>query len=294
MPARSMQRLDRRPQRQRHVDRAADRRDERLSGAAGLRYAPIIRCARRPSSWPSGCRIPRRESARGRRIRARLPDRRHAVRGARLLLCRPDRRAQFRAPAAGAEECSRHGQRAGADPRRHPEGQGLRARRGSADKYHGVNKFDVITGAQAKAPANAPSYTKVFAESLVREARGGRPHRRDHRRDALRHRARPVRRGVSRRASSMSASPSSMPLPSPPALPPKASSRSPRSTRPSCSAPMTRWCMTSRSRSCRCAFRSTAPVSSAPTGRPIAAPSTPAFWPRCPALSSWRRPTRPS
>ncbi len=41
----------------------------------------------------------------------------------------------------------------------------------SADKYHGVNKFDVITGQQVKAPANAPTYTKVFAEALIKEAR---------------------------------------------------------------------------------------------------------------------------
>ena len=41
----------------------------------------------------------------------------------------------------------------------------------SADKYHGVVKFDVVTGAQAKPPANAPHYTKVFAESLIKEAR---------------------------------------------------------------------------------------------------------------------------
>src|SRR4051794_27540962 len=41
----------------------------------------------------------------------------------------------------------------------------------SADKYHGVVTFDVVTGAQAKPRANAPSYTKVFAESLVKEAR---------------------------------------------------------------------------------------------------------------------------
>ncbi|MFZ1773961.1 MAG: transketolase C-terminal domain-containing protein, partial [Rhizobiaceae bacterium] len=34
-----------------------------------------------------------------------------------------------------------------------------------------VNKFDVITGAQAKAPANAPAYTRVFADSLIEEAR---------------------------------------------------------------------------------------------------------------------------
>ncbi|MGY8960633.1 MAG: transketolase C-terminal domain-containing protein, partial [Alphaproteobacteria bacterium] len=41
----------------------------------------------------------------------------------------------------------------------------------SADKYHGVSKFDVITGAQAKGPSNAPAYTKVFAQSLIKEAK---------------------------------------------------------------------------------------------------------------------------
>src|SRR5690606_33206047 len=51
------------------------------------------------------------------------------------------------------------------------KGKGYGPAEKAADKYHGVNKFDVISGAQAKAPANAPSYTKVFAESLVREAR---------------------------------------------------------------------------------------------------------------------------
>jgi 1-deoxy-D-xylulose-5-phosphate synthase len=51
------------------------------------------------------------------------------------------------------------------------KGKGYAPAEESADKYHGVNKFDVITGAQAKAPANAPSYTKVFAESLIQEAR---------------------------------------------------------------------------------------------------------------------------
>ncbi len=50
------------------------------------------------------------------------------------------------------------------------KGKGYAPAEAAADKYHGVNKFDVITGAQAKAPANAPSYTNVFAESLIREA----------------------------------------------------------------------------------------------------------------------------
>ncbi|MBN9241387.1 MAG: 1-deoxy-D-xylulose-5-phosphate synthase [Mesorhizobium sp.] len=50
------------------------------------------------------------------------------------------------------------------------KGKGYAPAEAAADKYHGVNRFDVITGAQAKAPANAPSYTNVFAESLIREA----------------------------------------------------------------------------------------------------------------------------
>ncbi len=50
------------------------------------------------------------------------------------------------------------------------KGKGYAPAEEAADKYHGVSKFDVITGAQAKAPANAPSYTKVFAQSLIQEA----------------------------------------------------------------------------------------------------------------------------
>ena len=51
------------------------------------------------------------------------------------------------------------------------KGKGYAPAEAAADKYHGVNKFDVITGAQAKAPANAPAYTRVFADSLMKEAR---------------------------------------------------------------------------------------------------------------------------
>jgi 1-deoxy-D-xylulose-5-phosphate synthase len=50
------------------------------------------------------------------------------------------------------------------------KGKGYPPAEAAADKYHGVNKFDVITGTQAKAPANAPSYTSVFGSSLVIEA----------------------------------------------------------------------------------------------------------------------------
>ncbi|WP_020184429.1 1-deoxy-D-xylulose-5-phosphate synthase [Methylopila sp. 73B] len=51
------------------------------------------------------------------------------------------------------------------------KGKGYAPAEASADKYHGVSAFDVVSGAQAKAVANAPSYTKVFAQSLIAEAR---------------------------------------------------------------------------------------------------------------------------
>ncbi|TCQ12192.1 1-deoxy-D-xylulose-5-phosphate synthase [Rhizobium sp. PP-F2F-G36] len=50
------------------------------------------------------------------------------------------------------------------------KGKGYAPAEAAADKYHGVNTFDVITGAQAKAKPNAPSYTAIFAETLVQEA----------------------------------------------------------------------------------------------------------------------------
>jgi 1-deoxy-D-xylulose-5-phosphate synthase len=50
------------------------------------------------------------------------------------------------------------------------KGKGYAPAEAAADKYHGVNKFNVITGAQAKPSSNAPSYTRVFAEALVQEA----------------------------------------------------------------------------------------------------------------------------
>jgi len=50
------------------------------------------------------------------------------------------------------------------------KGKGYAPAEAAADKYHGVNKFDVITGAQTKVKPNAPSYTSVFADALVQEA----------------------------------------------------------------------------------------------------------------------------
>jgi 1-deoxy-D-xylulose-5-phosphate synthase len=51
------------------------------------------------------------------------------------------------------------------------KGKGYPPAETSADKYHGVVAFDVATGTQAKSKAAAPAYTKVFAESLIKEAR---------------------------------------------------------------------------------------------------------------------------
>ena len=51
------------------------------------------------------------------------------------------------------------------------KGKGYAPAETSADKYHGVVKFDVPTGAQAKSKSTAPQYTKVFGESLIKEAR---------------------------------------------------------------------------------------------------------------------------
>jgi len=51
------------------------------------------------------------------------------------------------------------------------KGKGYAPAETSADKYHGVVKFDVATGAQAKSKSTAPQYTKVFADALIKEAR---------------------------------------------------------------------------------------------------------------------------
>ena len=51
------------------------------------------------------------------------------------------------------------------------KGKGYGPAEASADKYHGVVKFDVATGAQQKSTPKAPSYTGVFAKALIAEAK---------------------------------------------------------------------------------------------------------------------------
>ncbi len=50
------------------------------------------------------------------------------------------------------------------------KGKGYRPAESSDDKYHGVNKFDVVTGAQVKSTANTPTYTKVYGDTLAKHA----------------------------------------------------------------------------------------------------------------------------
>ncbi|AOO81069.1 1-deoxy-D-xylulose-5-phosphate synthase [Bosea vaviloviae] len=51
------------------------------------------------------------------------------------------------------------------------KGKGYAPAEATPDKYHAVVKFDPVTGQQAKAPANAPSYTSVFGNALIKAAR---------------------------------------------------------------------------------------------------------------------------
>ncbi|OSZ63163.1 1-deoxy-D-xylulose-5-phosphate synthase [Sphingomonas sp. IBVSS2] len=50
------------------------------------------------------------------------------------------------------------------------KGKGYAPAEAAADKYHGVQKFDVITGTQAKAPPGPPAYQNVFADQLIKDA----------------------------------------------------------------------------------------------------------------------------
>ncbi len=50
------------------------------------------------------------------------------------------------------------------------KGKGYKPAESSGDKYHGVSKFNISTGEQTKSNSNIPSYTKVFAETLIKHA----------------------------------------------------------------------------------------------------------------------------
>jgi len=52
------------------------------------------------------------------------------------------------------------------------KGKGYAPAEAASDKYHGVQKFDVVSGKQDKGPVGPPAYQNVFAEALIREAQG--------------------------------------------------------------------------------------------------------------------------
>ncbi len=173
---------------------------------------------------------------------------------------------------------------AGAGPRRHPEGQGLRARPRTPPTS--TTAWSSSTWSPASRPRRQParrSYTKVFAQELIKQAETRPEDRGDHRRHAVGHRPRPVRprlpRAHLRRRHRRAACGDLRRRPG--RRRHEAVLR--RSIRPSCSAATTRWSTTWPSRACRCASPSTAPAWSAPTARPTPARSTSATWARCPA-----------
>ena len=73
------------------------------------------------------------------------------------------------------------------------KGKGYSPAERSADKYHGVAKFNVVTGEQVKPPPGPPSYTKVFANALMAEAEVDPQNRGGDSRDAVWHRPRRLR-----------------------------------------------------------------------------------------------------
>ena len=78
------------------------------------------------------------------------------------------------------------------------KGKGYAPAENSADKYHGVVKFDVATGAQAKSKSERARLHQGVRRKPDQGSAQGRQDRRHHRGDAVRHRARPVRQGISR------------------------------------------------------------------------------------------------
>ena len=77
------------------------------------------------------------------------------------------------------------------------KGKGYAPAEKSADKYHGVVKFDVATGAQEKSKPTAPAYQKVYRREPDQGSAQGRQDRRHHRGDAVGHRHRSVPEGIS-------------------------------------------------------------------------------------------------
>ena len=190
---------DRHSQRQRHVDRAADRRDVGLSGAPRLQPHLSLAARRRQATGAPPAEVLLRQGQAHRGIRPRLLDRRHLVRGARLLLRRADRRPQSRPPAADPEERARHAATgrcwSTSSPRR------ARAIRPPRPPTTSTTASAPSTSSPARRRSRRPTRRPTPASSPTRwspKAARDEQDRRHHRRDAAGHRARPLRRGLSR------------------------------------------------------------------------------------------------
>ncbi len=163
------------------------------------------------------------------------------------------------------------------------KGHGYPPAEAAADKYHGVVKFDVATGAQVKGKAGGALLHQCLRQGADRRGRGRSEDRRHHRRDAVGHGPRQIRRAFPRpllrcrhRRAARRHLRRRLGLRGHEAV-------RRRSIRPSCSAPTTRWCTTSPSKACPCASPWTAPGWSAPTARPMPARSMSPISAACPA-----------
>jgi 1-deoxy-D-xylulose-5-phosphate synthase len=153
------------------------------------------------------------------------------------------------------------------------KGKGYGPAENAADKHHAVVKFDVVTGQQAKpTQAAAPSYTKVFAQELIKRAEI------DPKIVAITA-AMPSGTGLDLFGDRFPARTFDVGIAEQHAV----TFRSRRSIRPSCSAATIRWSTTWRSSACRCASPWTGQGWWAPTGRHMRVRSTWALWALCPA-----------
>jgi len=111
-----------------------------------------------------------KEGAAGGGIRARLPHRRHECSRSSASIMSADRRPQSRSPAAVLKKRARRQARSDPGSRRDAEGKGYeRLRNRRQISWRGEVRRRHRRAGEAK--SNAPQYTKVFAESLIKEAR---------------------------------------------------------------------------------------------------------------------------
>ena len=186
-------------------------RDERLSGRAwspAARYRSVRAASARRS--PASCPRPMQEAAR----KAEEYARGMATGGTffeelGFYYVGPDRRPQHGPPGPVLKNVREIDDKPVLVHVVTQKGKGYAPAENAADKHHAVVKFDVVTGQQAKPPSNAPSYTKVFAHELIKQAETRRRRSWRSPRPCRPARASTCSASASPTASSTSASPSS-------------------------------------------------------------------------------------